>query len=121
MNPYMLNPQDDDIPLQYHDEIVVLGDVQGNGDQVQGNGEEAYRTDWAASEAKQILESDIMEQRINGMTPMQVYHDPERHDVYKYYKYTNFRTNLRNLRKKVHTQTQKAQRHRASHDKHMAS
>ena len=114
MNPHMLNPQDDDTPLQCDDEIIVLGDVQGNG-------EEAHRTNWAASEAKQILESDIMEQRINGMTPMQVHHDPERHDMHKCHKHTNFRANLRNLQKKVHTQTQKAQRHRASHDKHMAS
>jgi hypothetical protein len=60
-----------------------------------------YKKDWAKSEAKKMLLEDIVSGRIDGWQPKQVYEDPARHDLYKYYKRENFSTNLRNLREYV--------------------
>lgn len=58
-----------------------------------------YKKDWGKSVAKQQLKEDILSKRIEGWTPKQVYHDPKRYDLYKHYKYENFRNNLGTLRK----------------------
>lgn len=61
-----------------------------------------YRNDWARSDAKKILQNDIVEGRIADWQPQRVYKDPERYEMYyKFYKYENFRGNLSRLRKSV--------------------
>lgn len=75
-----------------------------------------YYTDWGTSEAKEILQEDIISQRINGMGPNVVYNDPQRHEYYKHYKYENFCTNLNNLRKKVLKGINKAKQDCTSYD-----
>lgn len=74
-----------------------------------------YRTDWATSEAKDMLKQDIINKRIEGWRPAAVYNDQLRHYLYKQYKYDNFVTNLRNLRKSIETLHKVADRDRIAY------
>lgn len=72
-----------------------------NSDTMANKDDVEYRTDWSTSEAKDILKEDIINKRIEGWRPAAVYNDQLRHHLYKQYKYDNFVTNLRNLRKSI--------------------
>lgn len=51
---------------------------------------------WQYSDAKELLERDILNGKTKGKKPKQVY---EMHAMYKQYVYDNFCTNLNNLKK----------------------
>lgn len=83
---------------------------------------QGYRTDWGTSEAKEVLKQDILDKRIEGWRPQQVYNDPNRYnDYYRHYEYKNFWTNLNNLRKALKKRLNKADKHRRSYEGYIAA
>jgi len=53
---------------------------------------------WKHSNAKKLLAQDILDGKTNGKSPKEVY---SMHPEYKLYNYTNFSTNLRNLKESL--------------------
>ena len=81
-----------------------------------------YKTDWATSEAKRQLKKDILDGRIEGWDPKEVYFDTERHErFYKWYRRENFTTNLRTLRESITKGLFQAKRDKIAFDAYMAS
>lgn len=71
---------------------------------------------------KRSLKKDILDKRIKGWKPKQVYLDPEHFDqFYKYYKYENFRTNLHALRKACEKGVSGAERDQIAFAAHTSS
>lgn len=108
MNDFITN--NDDEEASFSSVVAIAPPDEANG------GVPEYQSDWGTSESKQLLQKDIVDGRIEGWGPSQVYNDPERYDHYKYYKYENFRTNLNALRKKVVKQMDKSRKHRDSYE-----
>ena len=69
---------------------------------------------WRNSKEKKLLYEDISNGDIAGMPPKQVYNT--RDGIYHKFKYTNFRTNLNNLRKRVATDRFAADRTQKAYD-----
>lgn len=80
-----------------------------------------YRKDWGTSKAKAQLKQDILEKRIDGWAPKDVYQDPKRFDLYKHYKYENFRNNLRELRNAAGRGLHRVQRDYHAYTMHVAT